>query len=167
PVARRRGYVHDDHGQDGLQLADDRVVEAAVRDRWCRGAHRSAPWFEAHRADAATASAHSRVDAPGTASWRDALVHAIAGPETGRAAHDRRPRVARRRPPTASLGALHALDGSRLRDESPGGHRALSRSTAARGRLLHRREDRDSGARSDRPAAAAVAGTSRTTWVRV
>src|SRR5436305_878017 len=49
PVARRWGYLHDDHGQDGLQLADDRVVEAAVRDRWCRGAHRSAPWFEYYR----------------------------------------------------------------------------------------------------------------------
>jgi hypothetical protein len=78
--------------KDRLQFADDRVVEAALRGGRRRGTDRSAPWLDAHGADP---QLQARI---------------LAGAETQRAAHDRRPRVARCRPPAPSPGALHALD---------------------------------------------------------
>src|SRR5262249_32350426 len=162
-----RRQLQQHHGEDRLQLADDRALEAPVRGRPPRGPRRAPPWLEADRADARAASAHSRLDTPRPAARGDALVDSIAGPQTRRAAHHRRPRVARRWPAAASGGALYALGRSRVRDEGGGRDRALPRSPATRRCLLHRREDGDSGARPDRPVAAAVAWTCRTTWVRV
>src|SRR3954466_14191091 len=66
--------------------------------------------LETHRPDTSPRGAHHDVDASPTTAWRDALVHAIAGPEAGRAAHDCRARLAACRPAAASTRAVHAVD---------------------------------------------------------
>src|SRR5438552_2877635 len=162
PVARRRGYLFEHYGQDRLQLPDDRALEASLRSGWHRRTQRAPSGLEADRVDAGAAGPHPRVDSTHPAARRDALVHAIVGPQTWRAAHHRGPRVARCRSAAASPGALHALDRSRVRDESRGRDRPVPRTATTRRRVLRRRENGHSGARPGRPSVAVVAWPSGT-----
>ena len=111
---------------------------AAARGRLPSGSAGLRPraWPDSRRAIAArnrwwchpgVAGPHSCVDAARPAAWRDAQVHPIVGSQARRPAHHRRPRVARRPSATASAGALHAVNRSRLRDKGGGRDRSLSR----------------------------------------
>src|SRR5688572_7946302 len=65
-AAGRRLQLRHDRHDDRLQLADDRVVEATVRDGRPRRLGRPSSWLEAERPDAGPRSAHHGVDASPT-----------------------------------------------------------------------------------------------------
>src|SRR5215469_2251641 len=109
-AARRRQQLRRDRRDDRRQLADDRLVEAALREGRTGGLGRPPSRLEAHRADAGPGSADHDVDPTAAAAWRHALVHAVARPQAGRPAHDYRARLAPRRPAAPSTRAVHAVD---------------------------------------------------------
>ena len=118
-AARRRLQLRHDRHDDRLQFADDRLVEATVRERRTRRICGPSSRLEADRPDARLGSAHHDVDASPAAARRDTLVHAIAGAEAGCAAHDCGARLACRSA-APSTRTLHAIDRSRVRDEGRG-----------------------------------------------
>ena len=163
----RRPQLRHDRDDDGLQFADDRVVETPVRAGRPAGMGGPASRLETDGADARPGCAQHDLDPSAAAARRDPVVHAIARAETGGAAHDCRAGLAAGGPATASARTVHAVDGSGVRDEGRRRDRPVSRSPATCRGLLRRREDRDSSAGSARSRPATVAGARRTPRVRV
>src|SRR6476620_8419878 len=105
----RRLQLRRDRHDDRLQLADDRLVEATVREGRTRRIGGPSPRLEADRPDPSPGGAHHDVDASSAAARRHALVHAIARPEAGRAAHDRRARYMRSTDPDFETKAADVI----------------------------------------------------------
>src|SRR5579859_8211840 len=119
PWTRRRGATRPGHSvargglqlcrdrrDDGRELADDRLVEAALREGRPGRLGRPSSRLDAQRADAGAGSADHDVDATAAAPWGHPLVDAIARPQTGGAAHDHSARLAPRQPAAPSTRAV-------------------------------------------------------------